>query len=37
MAIMTHAYESEQKQPKLVPKDQWYAAPAAPPAGNGTT
>ena len=26
--IMTPAYESDPQQPKIVPKDQWYAAPA---------
>jgi small-conductance mechanosensitive channel len=26
--IMTPAYESDPEQPKLVPKEQWYAAPA---------
>ena len=26
--IMTPAYEGDPEQPKLVPKDQWYAAPA---------
>jgi small-conductance mechanosensitive channel len=26
--IMTPAYENDPKQPKLVPKSQWYAAPA---------
>ncbi|MCK7500145.1 MAG: mechanosensitive ion channel family protein [Comamonadaceae bacterium] len=26
--IMTPAYEGDPQQPKLVPKDQWYAAPA---------
>ncbi|MDZ7589344.1 MAG: mechanosensitive ion channel family protein [Rubrivivax sp.] len=28
VAIMTPAYESDPEQPKVVPKDQWYAAPA---------
>jgi len=28
VAIMTPAYEGDPEQPKLVPKDQWYAAPA---------
>jgi len=30
--IMTPAYEGDPEQPKLVPREQWYAAPAAPPA-----
>jgi hypothetical protein len=25
---MTPAYETDPKQPKVVPRDQWYAAPA---------
>lgn len=29
--IMTPAYEGDPEQPKIVPKDQWFAAPAAPP------
>jgi len=29
--IMTPAYEGDPAQPKLVPKDQWYAAPATAP------
>jgi small-conductance mechanosensitive channel len=29
--IMTPAYEADPGQPKLVPKDQWYAHPAKPP------
>jgi len=28
VAIMTPAYEGDPEQPKLVPQDQWYAAPA---------
>ncbi len=32
VAIMTPAYISDPPEPKLVPKDQWYAAPATPPA-----
>jgi small-conductance mechanosensitive channel len=28
VAIMTPAYEGDPEQPKIVPKDQWYAAPA---------
>ena len=31
VAIMTPAYISDPPEPKIVPKDQWYAAPAAPP------
>jgi small-conductance mechanosensitive channel len=31
--IMTPAYEGDPEQPKIVPKDQWYAAPARPPEG----
>ena len=30
--IMTPAYEGDPEQPKVVPKEQWYTAPAAPPA-----
>ncbi len=34
--IMTPAYEQDPQQPKIVPKDQWYTAPASPaPAGQG--
>lgn len=29
--IMTPAYEGDPEQPKLVPREQWYAAPARPP------
>ncbi|TFG66014.1 MAG: mechanosensitive ion channel family protein [Nitrospirales bacterium] len=29
--IMTPAYERDPDQPKIVPKDQWYAPPAKPP------
>ncbi len=32
VAIMTPAYEGDPEQPKVVPRDQWYAAPATPPA-----
>jgi CTP:molybdopterin cytidylyltransferase MocA len=28
--IMTPAYEGDPGRPKLVPREQWYAAPAAP-------
>lgn len=31
--IMTPAYEGDPEQPKVVPKEQWYAAPARPPDG----
>jgi small-conductance mechanosensitive channel len=31
VAIMTPAYESDPEEPKLVPRDRWYAEPAAPP------
>jgi hypothetical protein len=30
--IMTPAYEGDPAQPKVVPKEQWYAAPAVAPA-----
>jgi small-conductance mechanosensitive channel len=29
--IMSPAYEFDPTQPKIVPKDQWYAPPAEPP------
>jgi small-conductance mechanosensitive channel len=29
--IMTPAYEHDPEQPKVVPRDRWYAAPARPP------
>lgn len=29
--IMTPAYEGDPEQPKVVPREQWYAAPALPP------
>jgi hypothetical protein len=32
--IMTPAYEGDPEQPKLVPKDQWYAAPAKSPGAR---
>lgn len=32
VAIMTPAYEADTPEPKVVPRDQWYAAPAKPPA-----
>ena len=28
--IMTPAYEGDPEKPKVVPKDQWYQAPATP-------
>ncbi len=31
--IMTPAYEGDPDQPKVVPKEQWYASPARPPEG----
>jgi small-conductance mechanosensitive channel len=31
--IMTPAYERDPEEPKVVPKDQWYAAPAKKPEG----
>jgi small-conductance mechanosensitive channel len=35
--IMTPAYEGDPKQAKIVPKDQWYAAPARPADSEDTT
>ena len=32
--IMTPAYEADPGEPKIVPKDQWYAKPALPPQGT---
>ncbi len=32
--IMTPAYRADTPQPKLVPKEQWFAAPAVQPKGN---
>jgi small-conductance mechanosensitive channel len=32
--IMTPAYEGDPAVPKVVPRDQWYAAPAVAPAGS---
>jgi small-conductance mechanosensitive channel len=29
--IMTPAYEGDPEQPKVVPKEQWFASPARPP------
>jgi small-conductance mechanosensitive channel len=34
VAIMTPAYVSDPLAPKVVPKDQWYVAPAASPGGG---
>jgi hypothetical protein len=36
---MTPAYEGDPEIPKVVPKEQWYLAPAKPdaPAGKGET
>jgi small-conductance mechanosensitive channel len=36
VAIMTPAYEADTPEPKLVPKDQWYAAPATPPSASAS-
>ena len=33
--IMTPAYEGDPEIPKVVPKEQWYLAPARPDAGSG--
>jgi hypothetical protein len=36
--IMTPAYEGDPAQPKVVPKDQWFMAPAVNPApADGTS
>lgn len=35
--IMTPAYMSDPEQLKVVPKDQWYAAPAKPPGADETS
>jgi hypothetical protein len=32
--IMTPAYEGDPEQPKVVPKDQWFSAPARPAAAD---
>jgi hypothetical protein len=32
--IMTPNYESDPAEPKLVPKEQWWAEPARPPGGR---
>ena len=34
--IMTPAYEGDPEQPKIVPREQWYAAPARPPLAQDT-
>jgi small-conductance mechanosensitive channel len=34
--IMTPAYEGDTPEPKVVPRDNWYAAPARPPTRGGT-
>jgi len=31
--IMTPAYEGDPEKPKVVPKEQWFTAPAKPPTG----
>lgn len=33
--IMTPAYEGDPAEPKIVPREQWYATPAQPPAARG--
>ncbi|MRR06472.1 MAG: mechanosensitive ion channel [Deltaproteobacteria bacterium] len=35
--IMTPAYEGDPEQPKVVPREQWYAAPARLPESSATT
>jgi small-conductance mechanosensitive channel len=35
--IMTPAYEGDPEQPKVVPREQWYAAPARAPEPSATT
>jgi small-conductance mechanosensitive channel len=35
--IMTPSYEADTPDPKVVPKDRWYAAPAVPPAPKPDT
>ena len=37
VAIMTPSYIADPPDPKLVPKQQWYAAPAVPPASVSST
>ena len=34
--IMTPAYRGDPEQPKLVPREQWFGAPARSPSGEGT-
>ena len=36
VAIMTPAYMADTQDPKLVPKEQWYAEPAKPPVTGGS-
>lgn len=36
VAIMTPSYIADPEEPKLVPKEAWYAAPAAPPADTAS-
>jgi small-conductance mechanosensitive channel len=35
--IMTPAYEGDPEQPKVVPKEQWFIAPAPTPGADGTS
>ena len=35
--IMTPAYEGDTEQPKVVPREQWYAAPASPPSSSSSS
>lgn len=35
--IMTPAYVGDTEQPKVVPREQWYAAPASPPSSSATS
>ncbi|MCP4897191.1 MAG: mechanosensitive ion channel, partial [bacterium] len=37
VAIMTPSYVEDPPEPKLVPEDQWYAAPAKPSPGSGAS
>ncbi|MEA3276223.1 MAG: mechanosensitive ion channel [Pseudomonadota bacterium] len=36
VGIMTPSYVEDPPEPKLVPQDQWYAAPATPPSASGS-
>ena len=36
VAIMTPSYITDPTEPKLVPRDQWYAPPATPPSTTGS-